>query len=252
MEVLREQAERLLIEEADREIAEAYKRALRKHLDRIAAKRIIAKFKADDPSLRHYKAYFEWEEAYDRAQAEDSKHRADGKAKRDWFITFNPPHDFSPATLWEVVSAYYKKNHPKTIEAAWLRIEQRSEDPDSPAGWHIHVAVRYDEEITRSVISQRMRSVLNRIWTEEQQTKDKKHFYKHWFVCGEFLPVEHAKYMRGEKHHSKMKKCVVDQVVRPRYGFPENLYVGDAENIFSPVVIEDGILQAGSEAVSGI
>jgi len=225
----------------------ARKRAIRRRLDVINDAWVKSQLDSGDPQcgwLRAMLPKYEWHKQYMALQAEDSRHRAEGKKARQWFLTFNPPSEISPGELWEVVTGYFRKNHPKSVEAAWARIEQRSEDPDHPHGWHMHVCVSYVEEFTRSVIEQRMRSVLDALWTQEQQKKDKKYFHKHWFVASHFLPAEHVKYMSGDKHHTKMSKVFADRVTRPRYGFPENLFVGP-ENFFPDIAysVSDGISQ---------
>lgn len=179
--------------------------------------------------------------------AEESRHRNDGKASNRWFITINPPSDSDPNVLWRTVMGYLEKNEGKSIAAYHAVIEQRSEDPESPKGWHMHVCVQYSEELSRSILHQRLRPTMRTWWPDDvvkaklpdgKRNPKKATYENNWVVCVH-LGEHHRKYVQGEKQEEKMAKVRADKIARERYGFPE--FASGSEKIFPSEDIENGI-----------
>jgi len=236
----------MCIEEAQAEWTAAVRRARAKMLDRIADKWIRTQMDDPDSSLmKYHREKIEWEREYDRMMAEDIRHRNEGKVSDSWFVTLNPPKDYSPGDLWGTVTGYLKKNCPKSVKAWHAVIEQRSEDPEFPTGWHVHFIVQYHERITRSVAMQKMRSTIDRIWPKEAQKQ--REFTRNWCVWVHLAP-HHQAYIRGDKKDEKMTKVAVDKIARERYGFPPCAF-GGAEIIFPGIdIVSDGIQEVCAQA----
>lgn len=185
----------------------------------------------------------------ERLNAEDSRHRMEGKATDSWFITVNPPENVDIVSVWNDLGTYCKRALAKgTLLGYHLVVEQRSEDPASPHGWHVHALLRFDEELSRSNARDRMKSVFNKIWTDQQRKH--KQYSKNWNVWLH-LQEYHRKYIEGDKRDEKMAKVYADVEVRKRYGFPDFLQGG--EIIFPSSDIENGLQtfsQDGSEGSS--
>lgn len=200
-----------------------------------------------DPSVVRHRARLEWEREYDKIQAEDTRHRNEGKANRQWFVTFNPPESVHPSDLWSIVSKYLAKNFGRSIEAYHLVLEQRSEDADQPTGWHVHFLVRYDADVTRSRAIQKMKSVVDKLWDEAQQKHPQ--FTRAWCVWKP-LQAYHEAYVSGGKKAEKQAKVQADRVIRARLGFPE--FLSQGQIIFPAPVIEDGVLSEEGKEDGGV
>lgn len=199
------------------------------------------------PVTIQQRGYMERAQQIENLFAEESRHRNDGKASNRWFITINPPSDCDPNELWRTVTGYLEKNEGRSIAAYHAVIEQRSEDPESPKGWHMHVCVQYSEELSRSILYQRLRPTMRTWWADDvvkakmpdgKRNPKKATYENNWVVCVH-LGDHHRKYVQGQKQEDKMAKVRADKIARERYGFPE--FASGSENIFPPIVIEDGI-----------
>lgn len=212
-----------------REEAKAYCRArlrLAKKTDDWDALPVSAEMRGRMDQLRQMENMF----------AQEAKERNDGKSTDRWFVTFNPPHDTDPNVLWTAVTGYLRKNCGKSIAAYHCVIEQRSEDPETPKGWHVHVCVQYSDDLARSVLYQRLKATASRFWSDDQMKKPE--YKKNWLTCIH-LQDYHRKYVDGEKREEKMGKVRADVEVRRKYGFPE--FASSPEKIFPSEDIENGI-----------
>lgn len=155
--------------------------------------------------------------------AAEAADRNDGKSNPRWFITWNPGQMVDPVELWKRIIGYFSKNTPKSIKAWYAVIEQRSEEGDSPRGWHVHACVEFVEEVARSIVYQKLKATSNYFWSSEEQKKPE--FKKNWLTVKP-LQDYHRKYVSGEKREEKMAKVAADKIARGAYGFPEFLSGG--------------------------
>lgn len=171
--------------------------------------------------------------------AKEAQDRNDGRASSRWFITWNPSQTVDPTELWRRVTGYCQKNEGRGIKAWYAVIEQRSEDGDSPSGWHMHVCVEYNDELARSIVYQKLKATANYFWTLEQMRQRE---YKQNWLTVKPLGDHHMKYVNGEKREEKMSKVQADKIARAAYGFPE--FASGSQKIF-PV---EGIVIHGDDA----
>lgn len=159
--------------------------------------------------------------------ASEAEDRNNGRANSRWFVTLNPSQTVDPVELWQKVTGYLSKNDGRGIKAWHAVIEQRSEDGDSPQGWHVHCCVEYNDLIARSIVYQKWKATAAYFWSAEQMRATE--YKKHWFTV---KPLEeyHRKYVEGEKRDEKMAKVRADKIARQRYGFPE--FLSGSEKIF--------------------
>lgn len=167
----------------------------------------------------------------------EARERNDGKAREKWFVTINAPSTVDPVELWKKVSGYCSKNVGRGIGSYYVVIEQRSEDPEHPKGWHVHMCVGYKEEMSRSIVYQRLRALCRNFWSDDEMKKSE--FKKYWVTV---IPLGdyHEKYVTGDKREEKMAKVQADKIAREKYGFPE--FASSSENIF-PVEVRTHAVQ---------
>lgn len=123
-------------------------------------------------------------------------------------LTINPPDSVKDWNGLKRLVELVVKRRNLLIDPLWC-FEQRSEDPNNPHGFHVHIAFSS---------AQRKSEIIRRVFTDLEKVFDEPK--RQWIDINDNSPNAYD-YIKGEKISEKQKKLEVDRLIRKKYFLDE-------------------------------